>query len=258
MAVAATHLDFHTLGAKTSTGAKMRARQSDQVGGTDAYDAQRAWATYAETLIIRNGRYWADLVTDRERGWFIELDVWYGVLPDRCQANGQIGHTIGIAPEINSVGQWLVSDPLCFNYKWMKPSDLRAASEEWGGRMNIGRAIAYTTAQEAKEADDMARFPIGIDPKIAAVRPGARLYQLDMTPDITVTSAPGASSPYVYTTGGVHYRVVVIPTGGIPHLWLVRPEDCVLTPVPDGGAIDTEDASWSPKVSTWVKRITTP
>lgn len=256
MAVAATHLDFHTQGVKTSSGAEMRKRQSDQSGGTDAYDAQRAWLTYNETLVIRNGRYWDSLVADRAKGWFIALDVWYAYLPNRCQVNGAIGHTVGIAPE-TSGALWLVSDPLCTVYKWMDPNDLRRASEEWGRRLGIGKALGYTTAVETIE-DDMARFPVGIDPIMVAVRTGARLYQLDLTPDITVSNAPSVSSPYVYTTGGVHYRVVVIPTGGVQHLWLVRPEDCKELPAPPPAPPATEDGQWAPKVSVWAKRLTTP
>lgn len=151
MAALATHLDFHTQGKKTSTAKEMRSRQQDQSGGTDAYDAQRAWNTYSESLVIRNGKYWADLVRDREKGWFISLDVWYALIADRCQTSGNVGHTMGIAPETQSDGSWLVSDPLCYGYKWMKPATLRAAAEDWGKRLNIGKAIAYTTAVEAAE-----------------------------------------------------------------------------------------------------------
>ena len=151
MAAGATMLDFHTRGRKKSTGAEMRKRQQDQSGGTDAYDLQRAWATYKEVLVIRNGKYWADLIKDRGRGWFVSIDVWYAEIPVaiRCQSNGNIGHTMGVAPETHSDGRWLVSDPLCTGYKWVKPSDLRRAMEAWGKRIGIGSAVNYTTAQEA-------------------------------------------------------------------------------------------------------------
>jgi len=135
MAVLATHLDFHTQGAKTSTGAKMRAAQDDQQGGTDADDARRAWERgYGEILVIRNGKYWSKLLEDRAAGRFISLDVWYATLPDRCQTSASFGHTIGIAPEDNA-GKWLVSDPLCSGYKWMHPEDLYRAAQDWSARI---------------------------------------------------------------------------------------------------------------------------
>lgn len=145
MAVLATHLDFHTQGKKTSTGAKMRAAQDDQQGGTDADDARRAWERgYGETLVIRNGKYWAKLLDDRAQGRFISLDVWYATLPDRCQTSANFGHTVGIAPE-DKDGKWLVSDPLCTGYKWMHPEDLYRASQDWSAHV-LGGATTRTGA----------------------------------------------------------------------------------------------------------------
>jgi hypothetical protein len=141
MAVAATHLDFHTRGSKTSTGAKMRSHQDDQQGGTDANDARTAWERgYSEVMHIRSAD-WERLLEDRSRGWFIELDVWYARLPDRCQIAANFGHTIGIAPETRSDGYWLVSDPLCNAYKWLDPADIRAAAEDWGKRIINGGTL---------------------------------------------------------------------------------------------------------------------
>jgi hypothetical protein len=135
MAVAATHLDYHTQGAKTSTGGKMRSFQDDQSGGTDSQDAQKAWARgYGETLVIRDGYTWDKLEEDRAAGRFIELDVLYSILTNRCQEASNFGHTIGIAPESRN-GQWLVSDPLCGTYKYMDPPTLRKAAEAWGVRV---------------------------------------------------------------------------------------------------------------------------
>jgi hypothetical protein len=84
----------------------------------------------------------------------------------------------------------------------------------------------------AHQEDPMQPFPVALDPKIAAINPGAQLYLFDLTPGIKVSNAPAATSPYGYTTGGVHYRVVQVPTGGVPHLWLVKASDCTLTTVP--------------------------
>lgn len=135
MAVAATHLDYHTQGEKTATGAQMRANQDDQEGGTDSGDAQRAWARgWQETLVIRDGSDWERLEEDRNLGRFIELDVWYAGMTSRCQDASSFGHTIGIAPESRE-GKWLVSDPLCGSYKYLDPSELRRAAEAWGVRV---------------------------------------------------------------------------------------------------------------------------
>lgn len=135
MAVAATHLDYHTGGKKTSTGAKMRALQDDQTGGTDSQDAQKAWARgYNELLVIRDGSLWERLEDDRNLGRFIEIDVLYSLITNRCQQASAFGHTMGIAPESRS-GQWLVSDPLCTSYKYMDPSEIRRAAEAWGQRV---------------------------------------------------------------------------------------------------------------------------
>jgi hypothetical protein len=135
MAVAATHLDYHTQGKKTSTGAKMRSLQDDQSGGTDSGDAQRAWSRgYQELLVIRDGSTWERLEDDRALGRFIAVDVLYSFITNRCQQASSFGHTMGIAPESRS-GQWLVSDPLCTAWKFMDPSDIRRAAEAWGQRV---------------------------------------------------------------------------------------------------------------------------
>src|SRR5262245_10909828 len=85
MASIATGLDYHTLGAKTSTGAKMRQSQDDQSGGTDAGDAKQAWARgYSETLVIRDGNTWADALDDLRDGRLIHLDVWHVTVGGPC------------------------------------------------------------------------------------------------------------------------------------------------------------------------------
>lgn len=163
MAVGATQLDFHTRGEKRSTGAEMRSFQSDQVGGTDADDLRKAWERgFGEVLVIRNGRYWDALVEDRNKGWFIGLDVWYPLMPVRCQ-EGSFGHTIGIAPETNWQGLWLVSDPLCFGYKWMDPIGLRLAATEWSRRV-LGGAPRRTLGEALGTTETPVSPPSGTIP----------------------------------------------------------------------------------------------
>ena len=93
------------------------------------------------------------------------------------------------------------------------------------------------------EDDPMDPFPIGVDRKLVTVRPGAQLYNLDLgTEDApTVAKAEDAESMYTYRTGGVTYRVVVIPTGGVRHLWLVKPTDIVSAdPIPPPDPAEAE------------------
>lgn len=213
MAVGATALDYHTHGDKTSTGAKMRSHQSDQSGGTDAYDLKRAWdAGYDETLIIRDGHYWSDLVNDREKGRFISLDVWYAELPNRCQDNGAIGHTIGIAPETDSNGKWLVSDPLCSGYKWMSPSDLRNGAEEWGRRCGIGSAIKYTTS-DYEWSNGVA---INFDPKRVQIPKGVDFYESPGGARITEAPIAQTYSSLGYVRGNADWMSVCFSTGSPP------------------------------------------
>ena len=239
MAVAATHLDFRTNGAKLSTGAEMRKRQSDQSGGTDAYDAQRAWLTYAEPLVIRNGKYWADLLADRAAGRFVTLDVWYAEMPERCQTNGAIAHTVGIAPETNAAGEWLVSDPLCGAYRWLRPSDLRRAAEAWGTRMGIGKAINYTTA--TLEGSNMETINTGgavSSTKIAQAKKGKPWFYNDECTDKAADLTADANLPYVGATKR-GTRAVILHTGR-PYedkvardtVAYMKPDDIVLVDAP--------------------------
>ena len=100
MAAVATGIDYHTAGAITSTGAEMRTRQSDQVGGTDSGDAAEAWATYGQDLAIRDGRTWADLVVDLDAGRAVQLDVWHATAGGPClSGSGAYGHSMAVAPE---------------------------------------------------------------------------------------------------------------------------------------------------------------
>lgn len=79
-------------------------------------------------------------------------------------------------------------------------------------------------------------FPVGVDPKILTIKENAELLDLDGEPGITF-SRGRPLSPYTHRTGGVTYRVAIIPTGGVAHLWLVRPSDVIRAdPVPPGDA----------------------
>jgi hypothetical protein len=137
MAAGATGIDYHTGGAVTSSGAAMRARQSDQSGGTDAGDLEDAWRTYGQTLTIRDVLPWDRVTDDLAAGRLVMLDVWHASMGGVCLAgSGNYGHTVAVAPE-RSDGDLLVSDPWCRPARWSRWPEryLRAGAEEWGRRV---------------------------------------------------------------------------------------------------------------------------
>lgn len=216
MAVGATHLDYHTQGAETSTGAKMRSFQSDQSGGTDADDLRKAWERgYGETLVIRNGRYWRDLEADRAKGWFVEIDVWYADLPDRCQSAASFGHTVGVAPETRSDGFWLVSDPLCTAYKWMDPDDIRKAAQTWGNRTvkaNLDNPPIYYTTSEVATVDTVTAWGVS-STKVATPKIGSYWWYDN---DCTLAGLQFTTQPKLAFIGATREstRAVIVTTKG--------------------------------------------
>lgn len=141
MAGIATGIDHHTTGAIRSTGAEMRARQSDQVGGTDSGDSAEAWRTYGQDLFIGDGSTFAAVLDALHAGRAVQLDVWHATTGGPClSGSGEYGHDLAIAPE-QSGDRWLVADPWCSpaRYVWWPESRLRAGAEDLG-------AMTYTAA----------------------------------------------------------------------------------------------------------------
>ena len=204
MASIATGLDFHTLGKKTSTGAKMRSYSGDPSGGTNSEDAQRSWSKgYSENLIIRDGRTFDDLVRDLKAGHFVHIDVWHRTCDGPCLGNGagRYGHTEAVAPEYNK-GRWLVADPLCSPAEWMwwPESKLRAGAEEWAARVRRGTG--------------------GNIPRLEPSDPTTRLL-LDAAAKVLMTQFhPGQEAPVdddIGETGGggsIRYTITRAQTGG--------------------------------------------
>ncbi|HKR50531.1 MAG TPA: N-acetylmuramoyl-L-alanine amidase, partial [Pseudonocardiaceae bacterium] len=97
---------------------------------------------------------------------------------------------------------------------------------------------------QAEDEEEMKPFPVGVDPKLADIKVGAQLYNLDLstTDAPKVSNANGARTFYSYRTNNVTYRLVEVPTNGTPHLWLVNVADCTLHPVPDDGNTPQGDA----------------
>lgn len=141
MASIACGLDFDTLGRKKSTGGTMRTFTADQLGGTDSGDAREAWSKgYQETLTVRDGNGWGQVLVDLKAGRLVHLDVWHANLAGAgvcVSGEGRYGHTVAVAPEQHTDGRWLVSDPWCLPAKWVWVSEktLRLAAEEWGSRV---------------------------------------------------------------------------------------------------------------------------
>jgi len=138
MASISTGLDFHTVGAKTSTGGKMRTYTSDQTGGTGSDDAKQAWQVgYKQGLVIKDGGSWASVILALNEGRGVNLDVWHASLPAGCvSGEGKYGHNIFVLPDLNDDG-WLVSDPWCKPASWKRIStaQLKRAAEEWGAKV---------------------------------------------------------------------------------------------------------------------------
>ena len=158
MAAVATGIDYHTLGAITSTGAEMRSRQSDQVGGTDSGDSAEAWRTYGQDLAIRDGRTFDDAIVDLEAGRALQLDVWHATAGGPCvSGSGAYGHSMAVAPE-RSGSRWLVSDPWCSpaTWEWWEELQLRAGAEALGA-MTYSAATGgrYWPRSEAELLDRM-------------------------------------------------------------------------------------------------------
>jgi len=138
MASISTGVDFHTVGARTSTAGKMRSFTTDQSGGTGSDDAKEAWQRgFKQSLVIKDGGSWASVMVALREGRGVNLDVWHALLFSGCiSGGGRYGHNIYVHPDFDG-SKWLVSDPWCLPAKWVRISEaeLRKAAEDWGRRV---------------------------------------------------------------------------------------------------------------------------
>lgn len=273
MAVGATHLDFHTNGAETSTGAAMRSYQFDQSGGTDADDLRRAWERgYGETLVIRNGRYWDALLIDRAKGWFLEVDIWYADLADRCQQSANFGHTIGIAPETRADGFWLVSDPLCSGYKWMHPDAIRKAVQSWGNRVvraNLSNPPIYYTTSEVATVDTINTSGYIESSKVATTKVGSYWWYDNDCKLSGAQFTKATKLPFVGATKEATRAVIVstklpYPDGvARPTIVYMKTADIVVsdaptpTPIPPPAPVPDCDAEVATERARWMAWVVT-
>lgn len=226
MAVAATGLDGHTTGTKTSTGAKMRALSGDQAGGTNSDEIARAWRKgYQEDAVIKDGRPWSEVIQTLEDGHGVMLQVWHATVGGPClSGSGQYGHGLYVQPESRpspSGGprQWLVADPWCKPPKWVWVSEqlLRNGAHEWAERfasMTTGVLWAITDAYYLEEEDMAIQAPASLSSDYVLVLPKGTAYYLDasLTERISSTSSE-YTLPYVGAVHGGKARAVVLTTG---------------------------------------------
>ena len=187
MASIATGLDYHTRGGDKSTGAKMRSYTSDQSGGTDSGDAVEAWRNgYAETLTVRDGYTFDNLIQDLGKGSAVHLDVWHASAGGPClSGSGAYGHTMFVLPDQHSDGaRWKVADPWCSpgSWSWWPESKLRAGAEEWGRRV-YGTAVEDADWPTGGDTIGDPRHPVAL----AIIR---RIVRLLMD-----AAYPGAEAP---------------------------------------------------------------
>jgi hypothetical protein len=193
MASIACGLDYESAGIQTSSGADMRARQSDQSGGTDSGDAAEAWASYGQTLRIRDGETFADVIDDLEDGRMVHLDVWAQACAGPClSGSGAYGHTIAVAPE-RSGTRWLTSDPWCSppKWTWWEEALLEAGAETWGGMCYTG-----ATAGQRWTGDERALRALM---RLAAKRLMS-LYRPDAPAVVVPPDTGGSSGRIMFTT----------------------------------------------------------
>lgn len=115
MASAAMAIDRHTLGRIRTTGARMRACQYDQSGGTDLSDAKTAWSRcFGQYLDVRLKITWSTFISAVKAGRGAIVVGWYSYIPRvyRGQDSSWFGHAVYINEVRTSDGALLMYDPL--------------------------------------------------------------------------------------------------------------------------------------------------
>ena len=194
MTAIAVGLDYESAGIQTSTGAEMRARQSDQSGGTDSGDAAEAWQSYGQSLRIRDGETFADAIDDLEGGRLVHLDVWAAACAGPClSGSGEYGHTIAVAPE-KSGTRWLTCDPWCSppKWTWWEEALLRAGAETWGG-------MCYSGATAGMAAPSVTESILRALMRLAAKRLMSQ-YRPDFPAVIRPPDTGGGAGRIMFTT----------------------------------------------------------
>jgi hypothetical protein len=179
----------------------MRARQSDQSGGTDSGDAAEAWASYGRTLRIRDGATFSDALADLRAGRLVHLDVFAAACAGPClSGTGNYGHTIAVAPEASGT-RWLTADPWCSpaRWEWWDEALLRSGAETWGGQVYTAATAGRPGAAGALR-DGSLPEPV----LVALMRLAARRLMSTYRPDAPAPTWPldtgGSGGRILYTT----------------------------------------------------------
>lgn len=164
MASGAMALDFDTLGAVQKWGGQLRAHSGDYVGGTGLNDPglTRAWRYYGQTLHVRTGNHWHDVMASLKEYRAVVLQGWYGKLPARYQSQLNsfsfvAGHSVVLLPEFKD-GNILMGDPLSDRFTWVPERYLKAFAEELG-RRELGASTPQRLFYAVSDAHVPAKSP---------------------------------------------------------------------------------------------------
>jgi hypothetical protein len=159
MASGATAIDRHTLGRIRTTGARMRACQYDQSGGTDLSDLRVAWSRcFSQNLDVRLKVSWATFIRTIKSGRGAVVVGWYSYIPLRYrgQTSASYGHAMFINEVRASDGALLLYDPLRSSAIWIPQIYVK----RYAGAMRLsgGGTIGYGYIQAAftKDTDGLS------------------------------------------------------------------------------------------------------
>lgn len=145
---AAMVLDWHTRGAVQVWGGELIPWVPGGEGGiygsgASLSDARAAWAHYGQTLSVRSGQTWNDLLQCLSDGRAVILQGDYEEfnLAERCQDSFLGDHAIAVFP-YSSGTKILCGDPLCNGYRGIEASTLKDYAE------NFGRAVFGTSSPQ--------------------------------------------------------------------------------------------------------------
>lgn len=148
MESAAMVLDWHTRGAISVWGGELipwcgKTEAEIRATGSNLSNARQAWSHYGQTLGVRSGQTFADMMAALAEGRAVILQGDYGVfsLVERCQDSFEGNHAISVYPYMVQ-DRILVGDPLCSTYHGIRQSTLQAYAEA------LGRAVFGTQSPQ--------------------------------------------------------------------------------------------------------------
>jgi hypothetical protein len=126
-------MDFHTAGGKVKKGGDMRHNCPDNVEGTDLYDMRAAWEHYGQSLSIRSGQGWGEVMDCLREGRGVILQGMSSAFGSGCSAAYDGAHAIYVHPEKNAEGKWLMGDPICSGWQWKSADILKEFAQRFSG-----------------------------------------------------------------------------------------------------------------------------